>query len=30
LQKLTFVREDAQNCWVDLAPIRLGRTLVSR
>jgi len=30
LEKLTFVREDAQNCWVDLAPIRLGRSLVSR
>lgn len=30
LEKLTFVREDAQHCWVDLAPVRLGRTLVSR
>jgi 2'-5' RNA ligase len=30
LEKLTFVREDAQNCWVDLAPVPLGRTLVSR
>lgn len=30
LERLTFVREDAQNCWVDLAPIHLGRTLVSR
>lgn len=30
LEKLTFVREDAQNCWVDLAPVLLGRTLVSR
>jgi 2'-5' RNA ligase len=30
LEKLTFVREDAQNCWVDLAPIPLGRRLVSR
>ncbi len=29
LEKLTFVREDAQNCWVDLAPVLLGRTLVS-
>jgi 2'-5' RNA ligase len=29
VEKLTFVREDAQNCWVDLAPIPLGRTLVS-
>ena len=38
LERLTFVREevredargDAPNCWVDLAPIVLGRTLVSR
>jgi 2'-5' RNA ligase len=30
LEKLTFVREDAQHCWVDLAPVRLGRRLVSR
>ena len=34
LEKLTFVREevrqDAPNCWVDLAPVRLGRSLVSR
>ncbi|HEY1676923.1 MAG TPA: 2'-5' RNA ligase family protein [Candidatus Sulfotelmatobacter sp.] len=30
LEKLTFVREDAQNCWSDLAPIQLGRSLVSR
>jgi 2'-5' RNA ligase len=30
LERLIFVREDAQNCWVDLAPVRLGRTLVSR
>lgn len=29
LEKLTFVREDAENCWVDLAPISLGRRLVS-
>lgn len=29
VERLTFVREDAQNCWVDLAPIRLGRSLVS-
>ena len=29
LEKLTFVREDAQNCWVDLAPVPLGRKLVS-
>jgi 2'-5' RNA ligase len=30
LEKLSFVREDGQNCWVDLAPVLLGRTLVSR
>lgn len=30
LERLTFVREDAQNCWVDLAPVLLGRSLVSR
>ncbi len=30
LENLTFVREDAQNCWVDLAPVSLGGTLVSR
>jgi 2'-5' RNA ligase len=30
LEKLTFVREDAQHCWVDLAPVPLGRRLVSR
>jgi 2'-5' RNA ligase len=30
LEKLTFVREDAQNCWSDIAPVLLGRTLVSR
>jgi len=30
LDRLTFVREDAQNCWVDLAPVPLGGTLVSR
>jgi len=29
LERLTFVREDAQNCWVDLAPVTLGRRLVS-
>lgn len=29
LDQLTFVREDAQNCWVDLAPVPLGGTLVS-
>lgn len=30
LEKLTFVREDAHNRWVDLAPVVLGRSLVSR
>jgi 2'-5' RNA ligase len=30
LEKLTFVREESQNCWSDLAPIQLGRSLVSR
>ena len=30
LEQLTFVREDALNCWVDLAPVVLGRSLVSR
>jgi 2'-5' RNA ligase len=30
LERLSFVREDEQNCWVDLAPVQLGRTLVSR
>jgi 2'-5' RNA ligase len=29
LERLTFVREDGHNCWVDLAPVLLGRTLVS-
>jgi len=34
LERLTFVREDVRegnhNCWVDLAPVPLGRTLVSK
>ena len=30
LEKLTFVREDSANCWIDLAPVQLGRRLVSR
>ncbi len=34
LERLTFVREDMRdgtlNCWVDLASVVLGRTLVSR
>jgi 2'-5' RNA ligase len=29
LDRLTFVREDAQNQWVDLAPVPLGGSLVS-
>jgi 2'-5' RNA ligase len=29
LEELTFVREGENGSWVDLAPIRLGRTLVS-
>ncbi|MFZ0771281.1 MAG: 2'-5' RNA ligase family protein [Candidatus Sulfotelmatobacter sp.] len=29
LDRLTFVRENAQNCWVDLAPVPLGGTLVA-
>jgi 2'-5' RNA ligase len=28
LDRLTFVREDAPNCWVDLAPVPLGGSLV--
>jgi 2'-5' RNA ligase len=30
LEELTFVREGEENCWVDLAPVRLGQSLVSR
>lgn len=30
LEKLIFVREESINCWVDLAPVQLGRSLVSR
>ncbi|MFZ0804650.1 MAG: 2'-5' RNA ligase family protein [Candidatus Sulfotelmatobacter sp.] len=30
LENLTFVREDGQNCWVDLAPVPLGNRLVPR
>jgi 2'-5' RNA ligase len=30
LDRLTFVREDAPNCWSDLAPVPFGGTLVSR
>jgi 2'-5' RNA ligase len=29
LTRLTFVREDAQDCWIDLAPMPLGGKLVS-
>ena len=29
LDQLTFVREDSPNCWVDLAPVPLGGSLVS-
>ncbi len=29
VEKLTFVREDEQHCWIDLAPVLLGRSLVS-
>jgi 2'-5' RNA ligase len=30
LERLTFVREEAPNCWADVAPVPLGRSLVSR
>jgi 2'-5' RNA ligase len=30
VEKLTFVREDGHNCWVDLAPVQLGQRLVPR
>jgi hypothetical protein len=30
VEELTFVREGENNTWVDLAPIRLGRSMVSR
>ena len=30
LERLTFVREVEPDCWMDLAPVQLGRTLVSR
>jgi 2'-5' RNA ligase len=30
LDQLSFVREDTQNCWIDLAPVQLGSRLVSR
>jgi len=28
LDNLSFVREDAPDCWIDLAPVRLGSRLV--
>ena len=30
IKELTFVREEKENRWVDLSPVPLGRTLVSR
>ena len=30
VERLTFVREEAPDCWVDLAPVPLGGTLVTR
>ena len=30
IKELTFVREEQENHWVDLAPVPLGRSLVSR
>jgi hypothetical protein len=30
VNELTFVREQEQNCWVDLAGIRLGGSLLKR
>jgi 2'-5' RNA ligase len=30
LERLTFVREEGPGHWVDVAPVMLGRTLVSR
>jgi 2'-5' RNA ligase len=30
IRELTFVREEDQNCWVDLAGVPLGRSLVNR
>jgi len=29
LDRLTFVREDKANCWIDLAPVLLGGSLVA-
>ncbi len=30
LERLTFVREDSPNCWVDIVPVLLGQSLVRR
>ena len=30
LDRLTFVREDRRDCWIDLAPVPLGGSLVTR
>jgi 2'-5' RNA ligase len=30
VKELTFVREQEENCWVDVAGVPLGRTLVNR
>lgn len=30
LESLTFVREEGPNCWIDLARVLLGRTVVSK
>jgi 2'-5' RNA ligase len=30
IDQLTFVREESENCWVDIAPVSLGRRLLSR
>lgn len=30
IERLTFVREESPNCWIDLAPVMLGGSLVSR
>ena len=29
VSELIFVREEEQNCWIDLAEVRLGRQLVT-
>jgi 2'-5' RNA ligase len=30
VERLIFVREDSQNCWIDIAPLPLGKSLVSK